>query len=43
MKYTIEWMTRNVPVGELNNFCVLNDCSLDVDSESVTLFEVEVF
>jgi len=32
---------RNVPIVELNNYCLLNDCELDVKEEEMTLLEIQ--
>ena len=32
---------RNVPIVELNNNCLLNNCELDTKEEEITLLEVQ--
>jgi len=32
---------RNVPLREVNNFCYLYDCELDIENEEIIIMEVD--
>ena len=38
----ISKMIRNVPLGEINNMCVLYDLELNVKEEEVVLFDIKI-
>jgi hypothetical protein len=40
--FKISKSTRNIPLIELHNECMLNDCEIDVNEEEMILFEVKL-
>lgn len=41
MKKSIAWQIDKVPLGEINNYCILNELELDTNNMEVVLMEVE--
>lgn len=39
-KLVVTISTRNIPLLEINNFCMLNNLDYDLDNEEIIIYEV---